>query len=102
MNLSKILKQVNVLYKNELPDLDINHITDNSREVKPGSMFVAVKGYAHDGHVYIDEAIRNGAQIIVGEDNLTLTVPYVQVENSKEALGRMLCEFYHHPSSHKK
>lgn len=102
MNLLKIIKDVELTKPFNGPDFEIQHITDDSREVRAGSMFVAVKGYEHDGHVYIDEAISNGAQVIVGEKDLTLPTTYVQVQNSKQALGKMLCEFYEHPSYNKK
>jgi len=47
--------------------LDINLITDDSREVRPGALFVAVPGGLHDGHVFIAHAIQKGAVAVVGE-----------------------------------
>lgn len=102
MNLNELLTNVDVIHHRNLDDINVDFITDDSREVKPGSMFVAVRGYEHDGHVYIDEAIQNGASVIVGEKDLELLVPYVQVRNSKKALGQILCQYYKQPSACKK
>ena len=44
----------------------IKYETD-SRKIKPGQTFVAIKGYTVDGHDYIDSAIKNGATEIIAE-----------------------------------
>lgn len=73
----------------------IQGVTDRSLDVRPGYIFIAVKGYASDGHAYIHDAIRKGATIIVGEETLTdLPVPYVQVTNSRLILAKLASRFY--------
>ncbi|MGC6533343.1 MAG: UDP-N-acetylmuramoyl-L-alanyl-D-glutamate--2,6-diaminopimelate ligase [Flavobacteriales bacterium] len=77
------------------------HITFDSREAKPYSLFVAVRGVQVDGHNYIASAVEKGAIAVVCEvlPNETLdSVTYVQVGNSAEALGLMAANFYDHPS----
>ncbi len=49
------------------PDFELNEITTDSRAVKPGSLFVAIKGDHHDGHDFIDGAIKAGARAILSE-----------------------------------
>ena len=49
-------------------EIDITGITRDSREVKEGNMFVAIKGFESDGHDYLKDAIANGAKAIVIED----------------------------------
>src|ERR1043165_906679 len=62
-----------------IPDIPITGISIDSRAVKPGHLFVAMKGGAVDGHSYIPKAIENGAVAVVGEQDLNeLTVPYVR------------------------
>lgn len=73
----------------------------DSRVVKSGTSFFAIKGTAADGHLFIEQAITNGATVIVAEElptNLNETVTWVQVENSAEALGIAACNFYDNPS----
>jgi len=75
-------------------------ITSDSREVKPGALFVAVRGGSRDGHDFIDEVIGKGARAIIGERDLgrTLSVPYTRVSDSRQALAEEASKFYGNPS----
>ncbi|WP_422124608.1 UDP-N-acetylmuramoyl-L-alanyl-D-glutamate--2,6-diaminopimelate ligase [Planococcus sp. X10-3] len=85
-----------------IPELDILGIADNSRDVEEGFVFVAIKGFESDGHGFIDQAIEKGAALVIGEQGITrLGVPYLQVENSRKALGILTSNFYGHPSDQK-
>ncbi|MCU0381548.1 MAG: Mur ligase domain-containing protein, partial [Chitinophagaceae bacterium] len=80
-------------------DVDSLHI--DSREVKPGGCFIAVRGVSSDGHMHIPAALDKGARVIVCEDlpeERREGVTYVQVANSAEATGYMAHEFYGRPS----
>lgn len=66
----------------------------NSKLVKEGQTFVAIKGHTVDGHDYIEDAIKNGATKVVGEYELGLKVPYEKVENSSLYLNNILKEEY--------
>jgi UDP-N-acetylmuramoyl-L-alanyl-D-glutamate--2,6-diaminopimelate ligase len=80
----------------EVKDLQID-----SRKVTAGSCFIAVKGYATDGHNYINTAVSKGAVAIVCEimpTELKDDLIYVQVENSAAAAGYMSHNFYNEPS----
>lgn len=81
--------------------IEIRAIRFDSRAVQPGDCFVAVRGVAHDGHLFIDKAIENGASAIVAEsvpENTAVTT--VQVADSAEALGCLASAFYGNPSRH--
>ena len=83
-------------------DLDgsITSVTDDSRSVSSGSLFVAVKGERVDGHKYVGQAIKAGAAAIVGQDFVeTASVPFVQVTDSRKALGLIGSRFYGDPSA---
>ena len=81
---------------------DYTLITADSRKVVPGALFVAVKGYASDGHNYIQAAIDKGATGIIceylPEGVNTSGVEIEIVENSRKALALAADEFYGHPS----
>ncbi len=66
----------------------------DSKKVKKGQVFVAIKGYTVDGHDYIEEAIQNGASKIVGEKDLKLSIPYEKTENTEEYLKEHLVKEY--------
>ncbi|QQG41164.1 MAG: NTP transferase domain-containing protein [Candidatus Woesebacteria bacterium] len=72
-------------------------ITDDSRKVKPGMVFVAVKGKTTDGHNYIEEALKNGAEHVFGEMNFKNS-KYTKVSDSRQKLGDLASEFYENPS----
>ncbi|MCX6318520.1 MAG: UDP-N-acetylmuramoyl-L-alanyl-D-glutamate--2,6-diaminopimelate ligase [Bacteroidetes bacterium] len=80
---------------------DVKDVQTDSRKVSSGSVFIAVKGTAADGHQFIDKAIANGATVIVSEEAPVATkdnVVYVQVENSAAAAGYMAHNFFGRPS----
>ena len=80
-------------------DPAISGISINSNEIKPGWLFVAIKGFNADGHNYIDDAILNGALAIIGTENLKLpTVPYIKVQDSRSCLSRLSAVFYDYPA----
>lgn len=72
-------------------------VTDDSRVVGKGNIFVAVSGANYDGHDFAAEAIKNGAEWVVGERDLNLP-RYRRVGNSRAALGRLCAAWHGHPS----
>ncbi|NJC97222.1 MAG: UDP-N-acetylmuramoyl-L-alanyl-D-glutamate--2,6-diaminopimelate ligase [Anaerolineales bacterium] len=81
-----------------VPDVPISGISIDSRAVKPGHLFVAMKGGTADGHDYIQKAVDNGAVAVVGDRDLSgLPVPYIRLENPRRALTWMAASFYNWP-----
>lgn len=66
----------------------------DSRKVKPGQIFVAIKGHTVDGHDYISDAINHGAIKIIAEKNVSSTVPVEIVESTEEYLKKELKKEY--------
>lgn len=73
-------------------------VTADSREVKKGFAFVAIRGLSSNGHDYIKEAIKNRATAIFGEEDNPGIENYTKVEDSREKLGQLASEFYGNPS----
>lgn len=71
----------------------IQYETD-SRKIRPGQIFVAIKGHTVDGHDYILEAIQNGAMKIVAEHKVECSVPVEIVKNSAKYLQEKLVSEY--------
>ena len=67
MQLSKLLQRVDVLESTASPDTEITGISYDSRITKPGELFVAITGYATDGHKFIPMAVQKGAGVILCE-----------------------------------
>jgi len=71
----------------------------DSRKVKKGDVFVAVKGFNFDGHEFAKQAEKNGAIKIFCEHKIDgVSVPQIVVENSRGAAGELASEFYGHPT----
>ncbi|MEB0249445.1 UDP-N-acetylmuramoyl-L-alanyl-D-glutamate--2,6-diaminopimelate ligase, partial [Mucilaginibacter sp. 5B2] len=86
-------------------DVEISAIVFDSRQVTPGCMFVAVKGTAVDGHDYIDQAIKDGAIVVICEElpaHTATEVDFLMVANSSKALATIAANFYENPSSNLK
>jgi UDP-N-acetylmuramoyl-L-alanyl-D-glutamate--2,6-diaminopimelate ligase len=83
----------------QISDVEISGIAIDSRAVKPGDLFVAMQGGTTDGHNYIQKAIDNGASAIVGDRDINgLSVPYIRLENSRQALTWISAAFYDQPA----
>ncbi|MCK4355680.1 hypothetical protein KAW44_01215, partial [Candidatus Bipolaricaulota bacterium] len=78
--------------------IEITGISEDSRLVHPGFLFVAIAGFITDGHRYIEDAIARGAVAIVGEKDVPCSVPFVRVDNGREALAHLSAVFFSHPT----
>jgi UDP-N-acetylmuramoyl-L-alanyl-D-glutamate--2,6-diaminopimelate ligase len=98
MRLGQLTEGVTITGMNGDPDVEINGIVYDSRRVRPGYLFVAIKGHALDGHAFIDQAIQNGASAIVAETLRTGPGPtFVRVADSHEALSALAVAYFRNP-----
>ncbi|WP_019039050.1 UDP-N-acetylmuramoyl-L-alanyl-D-glutamate--2,6-diaminopimelate ligase [Psychroflexus tropicus] len=105
----KVLKDI--LYKAPIEsvkgstDIDVHNVAFDSREIKDKDVFIAIKGEASDGHLFIDAAISKGAKAIICEDlplEFAPEITYVQVKDTREALAIIASNYYENPSSNLK
>lgn len=70
-------------------DKEIGTVTADSRKIKKGDVFVALKGEHHDGHQYIDQALSQGALAVIleNEEFCAEKSPWILVKNSREVYG---------------
>ena len=102
MELSKLLKSVKTLNIVGETDVDISGVKIDSRQVKPGFLFVAMKGTQVDGHSFIPKAIELGAKAVLVEDmpeELAEGVTYVQVASTEDSVGPVATTFHGNPTS---
>lgn len=100
--LSDILYKVHITALSGVTDLDINDVQIDSRQVKRGSLFIAVKGVAADGHAFMAKAIELGAVAVVCETmpkEKMEGITYVQTSGSAEAAGQIAHNFYDAPTT---
>ena len=105
MNLKSILVGLEGLKAKGDLDKEIKGIESNSKNIKKGFMFVAIKGFSVDGHEFIKEAIENGASVIVVEDSSKIKsvkfpedVTVILATNTREVLAISASNFYKNPS----
>lgn len=101
MKLKELLHAIPVLQVVGSLDVEVEAITFDSRQVKQGTLFVAVRGVHTDGHLYVVDVIQKDAAVVVVEDipeSIEESVTYIQVGDSAYALGILASNFYGNPS----
>jgi len=101
MKIEELLKGIETISVSGAKDRVISGVDFDSRKVKNGSLFVAVKGYKSDGHDYIRSAIDSGASAIICEklpENPEKGVVWIKTNDSARALGQAASNFFGNPS----
>lgn len=106
MELKKVLAGIEGLKAKGNLDIDITQISNDSRDIKEGAMFIAIKGFDVDGHKYIEKAIENGAKAILIEEaevkNVVNKIPenvtIIVAKDTRKATAICACNFYDNPS----
>jgi len=101
MKLSELLQGIGTIAVQGSVDITIQSITTDSRQVKEGTLFIAVRGTRQDGHTFIEKAVQAGAIAILCEEKPThvVKVAWVQVENTTVLAGKLAARFFGDPSS---
>lgn len=98
MKLTEILENIDYIDYTKNNDYDITNVTNDSRKIEEGGVFVAISGMEFDGHKFIDKAIENGANtIVVTQDTQKIEgINYIKVEDARIALAQVsnvVCDF---------
>ena len=98
MKLSELIRELQFSHDPISADPEITGIVSDSRLTKPGYLFVALAGGTTNGHLYIPAAVAGGAVAVVGmAPNPQLSIPYLQVNDSRRALPYLAAAFYGFP-----
>ena len=104
--LIKLAELISIIPQKEVagnPEIEINKIEYDSRNVVEGDVFVALVGANLDGHNYIADAIEKGAKCVVAEREFEQDVPArIIVPDTRHALALLAAKFYNFPSRHMK
>jgi UDP-N-acetylmuramoyl-L-alanyl-D-glutamate--2,6-diaminopimelate ligase len=101
MRINQLLNHINYSEIIGSSDKEVCGIEFDSRQIKPGFIFIAQTGVISDGHKFIGKAIENGASVIVCEQlplEFASNITYLKVDDSNEALGKLASAFYGFPS----
>lgn len=95
MNIQSVLKDVK--YQGTVKDFDTDFVTDDSRKVRAGCVFVCSKGLTFDGHTFASKALEIGAKLVVCERDMGLEDQII-VENSRQTYSLMCANLFGNPS----
>ena len=104
MNLQAIIQGLAITDRRGRFENEIGGLVDDSRKVKAGDAFVAVRGLAHDGHLHVKEALERGAVAVIAEewdpehDGLARGVDVALIPDSRRSLGLLAANFHGQPS----
>ena len=105
MELKKMLVGLEGLKVKGNLEIEIEGLESNSKNVKKGYLFVAIKGFSTDGHQYVESAIENGATAIMIEEGCDLKnlkipedITVIMAKNTREGLAITASNFYGNPS----
>jgi UDP-N-acetylmuramoyl-L-alanyl-D-glutamate--2,6-diaminopimelate ligase len=98
-SLQELIEKIPVINREMITENPvIQGITYDSRQVKSGDLFVCICGEKTDGHLYIHQALANGAVALVTERPVDVPVPFLQVADSRRAAGLLADIFYDQPT----
>ena len=98
MKLYELLRGLEPLEVSADLDMDITHVTSDSRKVQKGALFVAVSGFAADGNRFIPMAMEKGASVVVTAKKPQQDIPYVLVSSDRYALAIIGTNYYGRPA----
>ena len=98
MKLNDILQGIEILSATADLEMEISNVSYDSRATKAGDLFVAMTGFAVDGHAFIGKAAAAGAAAVLCEKVPAEEIPYVQVADSRRALAVVGANFFGHPA----
>ncbi|MDP2912513.1 MAG: UDP-N-acetylmuramoyl-L-alanyl-D-glutamate--2,6-diaminopimelate ligase [Candidatus Omnitrophota bacterium] len=100
MRLNELLKGLSFKTKDDISEIDVKRVRDDSRAVEEGDLFIAVKGYSTEGSAYIGEAVKNGARVIMAQRDHGSSgeIKRILVDDTRKALSVLAANFYGNPS----
>lgn len=99
MKLSELLSPLAFFQAKGELDMEITGIATDSRKVKPGNLFVALRGFTVDGHDFIQQAQEKGAAAYLVEEDMDIPQVCIRVSDTTRALAILAAQFYGHPTS---
>ena len=93
-----LVQSAGLAARSEWRGIEITGITEDSRQVRPGSLFVAIRGLTDDGHRHLPEAVERGAAAAAAEEEVESPIPCVRVTDGRQALAALAAAFFGDPT----
>jgi len=101
MNLEQLIDDIKVEFVKGDMDKEISDIKYDSRDIENNDLFVAISGFKTDGHLYIDDAVNNGAKAVLIENELQYYqsgITYIKVNNSRKMMALLARKLFNNPT----
>ena len=98
MVLQKLLEKVEIRDAAADMGIEVHGVSYDTRKLRAGEIFVAISGYEHDGHSFIEDAVRKGAVCVICEKAPGVDTPYILVADSRIALAAASCAWFGYPA----
>ena len=104
MRLHELLRGLNITTRSGSPDIDITGVVSDNRNVEPGNVFVCYQGINVDSHDFIQDALQNGATVVIGEKPITAIkthgtpITYLQVPCGRQAMSLIAANWHGNPA----
>ena len=99
MKLGELLQGIDILELHADPELEITGVSYDSRQTRPGDLFVAITGYETDGHRFIPMALEKGASCVLCQQKQEGEVSCVVTSDSRAALARLGRNWFGDPAA---
>ena len=98
MTLDKLLEKVEIVSVKADVDINIPGICYDTRVIRTGELFIAIRGYIKDGHEFIEEAVNKGAACVLCEETPVISVPHIIVKDARKALAAVSAVWFGYPA----
>lgn len=98
MKLNELMRAIPVFSGEASATIEVSQIAQDSRKVKPGTLFICIDGELIDGHQFAKKAEELGAVAIIAEKQLDVAIPVIYVRDSKRAMAMLADYFYGSPT----
>jgi len=99
MKLRDLLEKLDITDAAADMEIEIHGVCFDTRKLRAGELFVAVRGFECDGHQHIEEAVDKGAVCVLCEETPNIDAPYVLVGDSRKALAAASAAWFGYPAS---
>ena len=95
IKLNRLFEGLQVSLTDDLHSALVTQVHYDSRRIKPGGLFIAIKGFKTDGHQYLNEVKKAGAVAAVVEElHQEIALPQIVMANSRQAMAKIVYNFY--------
>lgn len=100
MKLTKLLERLEYVCESGSLDVEVRDISNDSRTVQEGSLFICIRGAVSDGHTYIPQVVEQGAKVLVVEESVSVpeNVTVIRVADSRYAMALISAAWFGYPA----